>query len=677
MFSFSFQRNKRFPLFRFKEEIQQQSTSVDNQQTSFNSTKTSDNERDNSSFVLQSSIEDSTAENNHLMPYRLQLEGRRRLNTIERIRERRSSRDSLDNSLEQELTPINKQNDESNLLDPITRRALERFDEKNRQPMNYNEIQDPITRRALMRLESNISRSSSSNENNNENRFINSYTIPPLQTMNERSTPINNKTTYVSVHQRYCAPPSNNENQLEPQQNFISSRQRSRSEDMLSSRDLIMGQTTDLDQSETNNSTQLQRNRSSNQLSVNPTSLMLPNALIKTLEPNFVRTTESSVSYVTPTQTYSSYSCEYARPRRNLATTTSNTSSPNTVRKLETNSSETNHISTSDHDIVRPTPYRPVTTDSSYQISSNSAFSTVRPTLSTNTSTTNHYSQPQTSYTSSYNNTNNTSMTSEDPIIRRALERFNSKVQSSLMSTSQYPTSSSNVYSRNEPNNDFWSNRSTSNNNNNYNNYSNGNANSLGYQSIIGRRRQTRYDERPSIFRDQTSVGDGYTSSMFVNAQQIYPSNGNHFENSFDEPPPAIPPRFRRENYRNDELFRRHSTDDFLSENVNNNNNSSNYGQDSFVHHAYPATVTTNATSFRPIQIHYNHQYSSQENNDQHRQNFSPFSTDSSEVFHSNAAQRNSGKSPDASQIISGSLIIVGKDSLSDETKTSLNRFEL
>jgi hypothetical protein len=106
------------------------------------------------------------------------------------------------------------------------------------------------------------------------------------------------------------------------QQQQINLRQRSRSEDMLSSRDLSIGQTTNLDE---NDPSQLQRNYSSNEvqqqeqetLSTNETDLQLPNTIVKSLDPNFVRTTEASINYTTPTQSYSAYSCEYTRPRRN------------------------------------------------------------------------------------------------------------------------------------------------------------------------------------------------------------------------------------------------------------------------------------------------------------------------------------------------------------------------
>jgi hypothetical protein len=127
-----------------------------------------------------------------------------------------------------------------------------------------------------------------------------------------------------------------------------------------------------------------------------------------------------------------------------------------------------------------------------------------------------------------------------------------------------------------------------------------------GYQSIIGRRRQTRYDDSNNYFIDNPSVGDAYSSSLFSNSHNPYPIT-NHYMNMSDEPP-AIPPRFRRENYRHDDIndpYRRHSTDEYLSENINNNNNNHTLPRDAFIHHAYPATIT-NSTSFRPINHHYN-----------------------------------------------------------------------
>ena len=138
------------------------------------------------------------------------------------------------------------------------------------------------------------------------------------------------------------------------------------------------------------------------------------------------------------------------------------------------------------------------------------------------------------------------------------------------------------------------------------------NSSSGGYQSIIGRRRQTRHDDPSNFFIDNASVGDGYSSSLFGNSQNPYPMT-NHYMNMSDEPP-AIPPRFRRENYQNEDIndaYRRHSTDEYLSENFNNNNNnnsSQTLPRDAFIHHAYPATII-NSNGFRPINMHYNQQF--------------------------------------------------------------------
>ena len=79
---------------------------------------------------------------------------------------------------------------------------------------------------------------------------------------------------------------------------------------------------------------------------------------------------------------------------------------------------------------------------------------------------------------------------------------------------------------------------------------------STGYQSIIGRRRQVRHDDN---YSDQTSVGNGYSSSLFLNSQNSYP-----YMNYADEPP-MIPPRLHRDIY--------HEQQEYLSDNMNNNNN--------------------------------------------------------------------------------------------------------
>ena len=155
----------------------------------------------------------------------------------------------------------------------------------------------------------------------------------------------------------------------------------------------------------------------------------------------------------------------------------------------------------------------------------------------------------------------------------------------------------------------------------------------VGYQSIIGRRRQTRYDDTNQPFKDNLSIGDGYSASVFGNAPDPM---GHHYMNMPDEPP-AIPPRSRRDPYRAEDMgdsYRRHSVDDYLSENTNNNNSNA-YPQESYIHHAYPATIT-NATSFRPINIHYNQQYEPYHQYSQEQEDFrdraqSATSTNSSE----------------------------------------------
>jgi hypothetical protein len=137
-----------------------------------------------------------------------------------------------------------------------------------------------------------------------------------------------------------------------------------------------------------------------------------------------------------------------------------------------------------------------------------------------------------------------------------------------------------------------------------------------GYQSIIGRRRQTRHDDPSNYFVDNPSVGDAYSSSLFGNSQNSYPINNHYMNMNMNDEPPAIPPRYRR----NEEIidhYRRHSTDDFLADNINinnnnNNNNSQTLPRNAFIHHAYPATIT-NATGFRPINMHYNQISSEQE----------------------------------------------------------------
>ena len=369
------------------------------------------NEEENLHPIITSSLVDnapntvisqSLTEQQTVTPYRLQLEGRRRLNTLERVRERNQNFQANDLSQQQ---PQQYQNEyilkPEDLQDPIIRRALERFDEKSRSltqnnSTNYDQIQDPITRRALMRLDTNLKRTipsnpppippSVSNTDSNETWYTNSYTLGTLQSNNihrypdsSLSSTTNAKPSHISIHQRFCSTSngdmsdlstnhihSNNEqdipilrvpaqpiyvtsNTQQQQQQGNNFRQRSRSEDMLSSRELSIGQTTNLD--ENNASTDLERNHSSDELqqqqepepeqeqeqeinSTNETEIPISsNPLIKTLDSNFNRTNESAVNYTTPTQTYSGYSCEYTRPQQNqLLTSPRNFQSENDIQ---------------------------------------------------------------------------------------------------------------------------------------------------------------------------------------------------------------------------------------------------------------------------------------------------------------------------------------------------------
>ena len=177
-------------------------------------------------------------------------------------------------------------------------------------------------------------------------------------------------------------------------------------------------------------------------------------------------------------------------------------------------------------------------------------------------------------------------------------------MQSTYPSTSPYQPSNSYLSRQNN----FQDPYSSSNRSNLMTTSSSSTTSGGGYQSIIGRRRQTRYDDPNSYLVDNPSVGDGYSSSLFVNS---YPAN-NYYTNTSDEPP-VVPPRFRRTEEMIDP-YRRHSTDEYLTDNINNNNNNNNSNtlpRDTFIHHAYPATIT-NASGFRPINIHYN-QYSSEQ----------------------------------------------------------------
>lgn len=101
-----------------------------------------------------------------------------------------------------------------------------------------------------------------------------------------------------------------------------------------------------------------------------------------------------------------------------------------------------------------------------------------------------------------------------------------------------------------------------------------------GYQSIIGRRRQMRHDD---VYHDPNSVGNGYSTSLFVNSQ-----NSNLYMNFPDEPP-AIPPRMHRDMY--------HEQQEYLSANINNNNNNNGH-HSGFVQHPYPGSMIN---GFHPI----------------------------------------------------------------------------
>ena len=403
-----------------------------------NSLVTTSPESSSPNSSLNTVISQSSSDQQSLSPYRLQLEGRRRLNTLERIRERHQNQDSNDSTQQHLQNEYTIKPEE--LQDPIIRRALERFDEKSRsltqaKPTNYDEIQDPITRRALMRLETNLKRTIPSNptltnNDSNDTWYTNNYTLGSLQ-----SNPDNHLTRYpdsslpptshISAHQRFCSTSdmpelftgninSNIEHniptmrvpiqpvyvQSNNQQQPISFRQRSRSEDMLSSRDLPNGQITNLDDNDTS---QLQRNHSStefpqqneitssNEITLNEPDSQLPNTIIKSLDPDFIRTQEASINYATPTKSYSAYSCEYTRPHRN--------------QSLESSRSEI-----SSRNFQQPQQDNVI----QYSTSSSSAFTPVHP-------STNSYYPPQPlptpSYSSMYtpNNLNQTPY-SDDPM---------------------------------------------------------------------------------------------------------------------------------------------------------------------------------------------------------------------------------------------------------------------
>ncbi|CAF0953181.1 unnamed protein product, partial [Didymodactylos carnosus] len=703
-----------------------------------------------------------------LAPYRLQLEGRRRLNTLDRIKERRQSKenniDDTHSSIESSVSQLQSEYTikPEELQDPIIRRALERFDEKSRtlaqsKSMNYDDIQDPITRRALTRLESNFKRtnifppslpptnpSSFVQMDHTQDRipvdtgwYTNSYTMGTLQpqsTIADDSLSYNNhnrtsrcptdngnnKTTYVSVHQRFCASSDNDQQQSLAERDipvlrvpthpvYVSSsqqqqqqqptsqeersqpiiqnsslRQRSRSEDMLSTKqlELTIGQTSNIDLDNENDSSheiqkttsssvnnderQLIRNRSSDNLQssselvTNPNDkFLLPRSMITSLESNFVRTTESSLHYATPTKSYSAYSCEYTRPHRNLLTTDSTTTQPtaaiasekvsprNTTDYLERSSSASSQRSqpsipqnyqtanANNQQSHPPSQYNNTYNNNNHSSNfqqqpqqyyptsqSSSAFAPIRQTQS------NDYYSREPSYGnvgSMYNTSSSTY--SDDPIVRRALERFNSQMQNSMISSTNHntypyrePYSSRNYDTNSQMTRDYYGGTNNfpydhnSYNRSGYDTWSGGRSvapplpqSTSNYQSIIARRRQLRNDDTSITDSSGSEVGGGYNSSVFAEGDQRY-----HYGNttSADIQPP-IPPRFIRRDFRSEEQllepqFHRYLSEDFLdqNENVNNNNNNSAY-----IHHAYPATITNTNTGFRPIDVNdYQHQ---------------------------------------------------------------------
>lgn len=618
------------------------------------------NEKDNSDSLVDESpantiVPQSSTEQQNLTPYRLQLEGRRRLNTLERVRERQQNLQAHDLPPRPPPMPtqIQLQSEYTvkpeDLQDPIIRRALERFDEKSRslsqtRTNNYNDIQDPVTRRALMRLDTNLKRTNnpptSIANDSNETWFTNSYTLGSLQSnpdprllrYPDSTLPanMNSKPTHVSVHQRFCSTsssdmselPLNNQDQSIPvmrvptqpiyvtssnqqQPSTINLRQRSRSEDMLSTRELSLGQTTNFDE----------QNQSMEELQQNDTNEIQTNPMMKTIDPNFIRSNEASVNYTTPTQAYTAYSCEYTRPHRtqSIAPSKSEIISPRNFQHendLQTSSAFTPvHPSTNNNHYPPPLP--PSLSSSQLPVTSTPAYNSM--------------------YTS--NNLQQTPY-SDDPIVRRALERFNCQMQNSLMSMSQHSTMLNrqfqNGYLSQEPyQHETWTNPTRP------------PATSTGYQSIIGRRRQVRHDDG---YHDHTSIGNGYSSSLFLNNQ---PYSTYSDETNFH------PPHFHRDPY--------HEQQDYLSENFNNNNNNN---------HLY-AYNNGMINGFQPI----NHQYIPPEYYQQyqddellrHRAQSTSSTTSSDSINHirlmqqrlpptstRNNFQLNKNSSPENSQIPSG-----------------------
>lgn len=327
------------------------------QSTSF-ATPSYDSSSTNSSLntvISQTSV--SPSEQQALAPYRLQLEGRRRLNTLERIRERHQTVDPNQFTPQQQQLQSDYTLKPEELQDPIIRRALERFDEKNRaliqaKPTNYDDIQDPITRRALMRLETNLKRTMPAtslpppiSHDAHENWYTNSYTLGSLQTnsdprsvrtLDAASLPPPVPNHKPQAHQRFgsssshlLSDPATSSStgdmhpngdpripvmRLPAQPVYVTSnnqpmsfRQRSRSEDMFSSKDLSVGQTSDFDDTAVN---QLQRNHSSEDLQqAVPTSSAADNEeetnqtddqTDASMEYDVVRAIEATISYPTP-----------------------------------------------------------------------------------------------------------------------------------------------------------------------------------------------------------------------------------------------------------------------------------------------------------------------------------------------------------------------------------------
>ena len=114
-------------------------------------------------------------------------------------------------------------------------------------------------------------------------------------------------------------------------------------------------------------------------------------------------------------------------------------------------------------------------------------------------------------------------------------------------------------------------------------------ANGTGYQSIIGRRRQMRYDDG---YFDTTSVGNGYSSSLFINAPNPH-LMPNHFMGMPDEPSPMVTPRFTRDPY-GDQV-------DYVCENVNNNNSNNPMQHQGYMNQPHGTAYPSSGHGFRTI----------------------------------------------------------------------------